>query len=199
MRLVAGGFVLLLAFPSVQASGSASVALDNALVHATRVTDGTPTGIDHRPGVVVQITDSAGATPGEAHWVDDPATVTAHGTVVIVQPKDRTATTAAPPSGGSAPGDSPFTGMSFTPMFDNARVSVIRARMEVGAREAFHTHASDTIVVHLSGGAIEDTSAGKTVVNRWKPGDVEFESRGSSHSARNVGGAVDVVLVALKP
>jgi hypothetical protein len=46
---------------------------------------------------------------------------------------------------------------------------------------------------------IEDTAGGKTVVNRWKPGDVEFESLGSSHSARNVGGAVDVVLVALKP
>ena len=54
-------------------------------------------------------------------------------------------------------------------------------------------------MVHLSGGEIEDTAEGKTVVNRWKPGDVEFESLGSSHSARNVGGAVDVVLVALKP
>jgi quercetin dioxygenase-like cupin family protein len=71
--------------------------------------------------------------------------------------------------------------------------------MDVGAREAFHTHASDTIVVHLSGGAIEDTAEGKTVINRWKPGDVEFEARGSSHSARNTGAAVDVVLVALTP
>jgi quercetin dioxygenase-like cupin family protein len=51
----------------------------------------------------------------------------------------------------------------------------------------------------LSGGEIEDTADGKTVVNRWKPGDVEFEGRGTSHSARNVGGAVDVVLVSLKP
>jgi quercetin dioxygenase-like cupin family protein len=71
--------------------------------------------------------------------------------------------------------------------------------MEVGAREAFHTHASDTVVVHLSGGEIEDTADGKTVVNRWKRGDVEFEGLGTSHSARNVGGAVDVVLIALKP
>ena len=30
--------------------------------------------------------------------------------------------------------------------------------MEVGAREGFHTHGSDTIVVHLSGGEIEDTA-----------------------------------------
>jgi quercetin dioxygenase-like cupin family protein len=88
--------------------------------------------------------------------------------------------------------------MSFTPLFENARVSVLRARMEVGAREGFHTHASDTVVVHLSGGEIEDTADGKTVVNRWKKGDVEFESLGSSHSARNIGHAVDVVLVALK-
>ena len=90
------------------------------------------------------------------------------------------------------------TGMSFKTIFENDRVTVRRARMEVGAKEAFHTHAADTIVVHLSGGEIEDTANGKTVVNRWKPGDAEFEAKGSSHSARNVGGAVDVVLVALK-
>ena len=88
--------------------------------------------------------------------------------------------------------------MSFTPLFENDRVSVLRARMEVGAREGFHTHGSDTIVVHLSGGEIEDTANGSTTVNRWKRGDVEFEGRGSSHSARNVGKAVDVVLVVLK-
>ena len=89
--------------------------------------------------------------------------------------------------------------MSFKTLFENERVTVIRARMEVGAREGHHTHASDTLVVHLSGGAIEDTANGTTTVNRWKHGDVEFEGRGSSHSARNLGPAVDVVLVALKP
>jgi quercetin dioxygenase-like cupin family protein len=114
------------------------------------------------------------------------------------QPPRQAAATAQPPA-GSKPGDGPFTGMSFKPILENDKVSIIRARMEVGAREGFHTHGSDTIVVHLSGGQIEDTADGKTVVNRWKQGDVEFEGRGSSHSARNVGGAVDVVLVTLKP
>jgi quercetin dioxygenase-like cupin family protein len=89
--------------------------------------------------------------------------------------------------------------MSFRTLLENDKVTVMRARMEVGAREGQHTHASDTIVVHLSGGSIEDTANGKTTVNRWKHGDVEFEGLGSSHSARNVGAAVDVVLVALKP
>ena len=114
------------------------------------------------------------------------------------QPSRQTAATAQPPA-GSKPGEGPFTGMSFKQILENDKVTVIRARMEVGAREGVHTHGSDTIVVHLSGGEIEDTADGKTVVNRWKPGDVEFEGRGTSHSARNVGGAVDVVLVALKP
>src|SRR5581483_4214552 len=96
----------------------------------------------------------------------------------------------------SQPGGGQFTGMSFKTLFENDRVRVMRARMEVGAREGFHTHAADTVVVHLSGGEIEDTADGKTKTNRWKPGDVEFEARGSSHSARNAGAAVDVVLVA---
>jgi hypothetical protein len=105
----------------------------------------------------------------------------------------------AAPTGGAKPGDAPFTGMSFKTLFENDRVTLIRARMDVGAREGYHTHGADTLVVHLSGGDIEDTADGRTVVNHWKHGDVEFEARGSSHSARNVGGAVDVVLVALKP
>src|SRR5262252_1607472 len=153
--------------------------------------------LEHGPAVVVSIDDS---DLGTMVWLDDaaalPAHVTMRGAIIIVQPRAR-----RPPSppAGSKPGDAPFTGMSFKPVFENDRVSVIRARMEVGAQEGFHTHGSDTIVVHLSGGEIEDTADGKTVVNRWKRGDVEFEAFGSSHSARNVGGAVDVVLVVLKP
>jgi quercetin dioxygenase-like cupin family protein len=180
---------------------AARVVLDNARVRAYRTTAGSLTGVDHGPAVVVSLDDGRGASVGSAVWVEDAATLTSpsnmRGAIVIVQPRGDAAS--APPPAGSKPGDAPFTGMSFNPIFENDRVSVIRARMEVGARESFHTHGADTIVVHLSGGEIEDTSEGKTVVNRWKRGDVEFEGVGTSHSARNVGGAVDVVLVALKP
>jgi quercetin dioxygenase-like cupin family protein len=176
--------------------------LENPRVRAYRSTDGSLDGVAHGPGVVISIADAPGMKAGTAVWAEDAAVRASatplHGSIVIVQPL-RQAGAKTPPPTGSKPGDAPFTGMSFNPIFDNDRVSVIRARMEVGAREGFHTHGSDTIVVHLSGGEIEDTAGGKTVVNRWKPGDVEFESLGSSHSARNVGGAVDVVLVALKP
>ena len=106
----------------------------------------------------------------------------------------------APPLHGASASQpaAQFTGMTFNTVLENDKVRIIRARMDVDAREGLHTHAADTIVVHLSGGEIEDTANGKTVVNRWKPGDVEFEARGSSHSARNVGKLIDVVLVALK-
>ena len=176
--------------------------LENPRVRAYRSTDGSLDGVAHGPAVVISIADAPGIEAGTAVWVEDaavraPATAS-RGSIVIVQPL-RVAGAKTPPPAGSKPGEAPFTGMSFNPIFENDRVSVIRARMEVGAREGFHTHGSDTIVVHLSGGEIEDTAGGKTVVNRWKPGDVEFESLGSSHSARNVGAAVDVVLVALKP
>ena len=176
--------------------------LENPRVRAYLSTDGSLDGVAHGPGVVISIANAPGMKSGTAVWVEDAAvratSTASRGPIVIVQPL-RHADAKTPPPSGSKPGEAPFTGMSFKPIFENDRVSVIRARMEVGAREGFHTHGSDTIVVHLSGGEIEDTAGGKTVVNRWKPGDVEFESVGSSHSARNVGGAVDVVLVALKP
>jgi quercetin dioxygenase-like cupin family protein len=179
----------------------AAVALDNARVRAYRTTIGALAGVAHGPGVVIWIRDSPSGKSGRAIWVDDaavPPTGESGDAIVIVQPLAQPAPRSSPPS-GSKPGDAPFTGMSFVPLFENTRVSVLRARMEVDAREGVHTHGSDTIVVHLSGGEIEDTANGKTIVNRWKPGDVEFESRGSSHSARNISHPVDVVLVALKP
>jgi quercetin dioxygenase-like cupin family protein len=197
---------VLLAIPA------ATVVLDNPHARVFRAA-GSLAGVDHGPGVVISLDDGPRGKTGSAVWMDNvPSQRDAtfgSGSVIIVQPRRAAAPPAVAPPGvappgaapapGSAPGESPFTGMSFHPLFENDRVTVIRARMEVGAREAFHTHGADTIVVHLSGGSIEDTANGKTTMNRWKRGDVEFEARGSSHSARNVGQAVDVVLVALKP
>ena len=170
--------------------------IDNAQARVYRMTADALGRLDHAAAVIVSLDESH---LGNAVWTDDAARAGAavSGRIAVVEPGR--AASSRPPPAASRPGDAPFTGMSFKTMFENDRVSVIRARMEVGAREGFHTHAADTIVVHLSGGEIEDTADGKTVVNRWTRGDVEFEGRGTSHSARNVGGAVDVVLVVLKP
>ncbi len=181
---------------------AATVVLDNPNARVFRTSDGSLAGVDDGPAVVISLDDGPGAKAGTAVWMDNVASrmhSLLSGSLIIVQPRRPAAPPVVEPPAGSAPGEASFTGMSFTPVFENDRMRVIRARMDVGAREGFHTHGSDTIVVHLSGGEIEDTANGKTTVNRWKRGDVEFEGRGSSHSARNVGQAVDVVLVALKP
>jgi quercetin dioxygenase-like cupin family protein len=175
----------------------ATVVLDNPRVRVFRTLDGSLAGVDGGPGVVISL-DSATAV-----WMDNVASqgqTTVSGSLIIVQPRrgaPPAPATPAPP--GSAPGESAFKGMSFIPVFENDQVRVIRARMDVGASEAFHTHGADTLVVHLTGGSIEDTADGKTTVNRWTRGDVELETKGSSHSARNVGKAIDVFLVALEP
>ncbi len=202
MRMLLATAVVV-TFQAQASSSPAKVALQNASVRVYRTEAGVLTGVAHAPGVVVWIDDGPSAEAGRAIWLDDaaalPAARAGTGAIAIVQPLTSGEPHASTPVEGSKPGDAPFTGMSFKPLFENARVSVIRARMEVGAREAFHTHASDTIVVHLSGGEIEDTVEGKATVNRWKRGDIEFEARGSSHSARNISHPIDVVLVALKP
>jgi quercetin dioxygenase-like cupin family protein len=180
------------------------VVLDKPQVRVYRTTDNTMTGVEGGPAVVISLDNRPGSTDGNAVWTDNVLAqgfALAGGSLVVVQPR-RPKTPPVPvpaPPPSQTPRGSGFTGMSFKTLFDNDMVQVMRARMEVGAREAFHTHGADTLVVHLSGGEIEDTADGKTKVNRWKRGDVEFEARGSSHSARNIGKAVDVFLVVLKP
>ena len=181
------------------------VLLDNDRVRVTRVGTSLALG-DHPAAVIVPLEDGATRKAGEAYWSGAAAKATdqgkaAPGSFVIVELKDA-AVHPPPPrpaETGPAPGQGVFTGMSFEPLFENDRVAVIRGRMEVGATEGLHTHASDIVLVHLSGGVIEDTADGQTKVLRWKHGDVEFEARGSSHSARNVGPAVEAVLITLKP
>jgi quercetin dioxygenase-like cupin family protein len=183
----------------VHPGGEADVVLDNARVRVFKTSGAPIAGIDHGPGVAVPLQDGSTRKKGDAYWSDDRTPIeTDHRPLIFVEPKPST-WSATPAAQGSKPGDAAFVGMSFKTLFENDIVTALRARMDVGASEGLHTHASDTIVVHLSGGSIEDTANGATTINRWKPGDVEFESRGSSHSARNVGQAVDVVLVALKP
>jgi quercetin dioxygenase-like cupin family protein len=184
---------------SARAGGPAAVVLDNARVRVFKTTGVSLAGVAHGPGVAIPLVDGPAGKKGDAYWAAGKETNGTHpGPLVFVEPRPFTAG-ASLPQIGSKPGDAAFVGLSFKTLFENEIVTAIRARMEVSAREGLHTHASDTLVVHLSGGTIEDTANGTTTVNRWKPGDVEFESRGSSHSARNLGPAIDVVLVVLKP
>jgi quercetin dioxygenase-like cupin family protein len=192
--------------PAPKAAGQdTATLLDNERVRVFRAST-TRAIQEHGAAVIVPLGDGAIHKVGEAYWSPKEASATTAsggdvGPVIIVEPKE-SAPPVAPlpaPDAGSDPAKPVFTGMSFKPLFENDRVAVIRGRMDVGAQEGFHTHTSDIVLVHLSGGTIEDTAEGQTKVNHWKPGDVEFEGRGSSHAARNLGAAVDAVLVTIKP
>ena len=199
VRKLLAGAACLAASTSLAGPPSAIV-LENARVRVWKVTT-SPAVFGHPAAVFVVLEDGAARKAGDVYWSGVPHSAGPDdvGPFVIVEPKEPLPAAAPKPDPSTTPGKPVFTGMSFTPLFENERVSVIRGRMEVGAQEGFHTHGSDIVVVHLSGGAIEDTADGKTKVNHWKHGDVEFEARGSSHSARNLGPAVDAVLVTLKP
>jgi len=204
MRELLVAAACLLGSTSLAAGESASdaVVIDNPSVRVLR-TSRPPVPAEHPAAVVVPLHDGAARKAGEAYWTGDASLRSndgAAGPFIVVEVKSPTPpATPGIAEKGTKPGEQPSTGLSFRPLFENERVAVLRARMEVGAKEGFHTHARDIVVVHLSGGAVEDTAEGRTKVNRWKRGDVEFEGRGTSHSARNAGGAIDVVLVTLKP
>ncbi len=200
MRKLLAGAACLAASTSLAGPPSAIV-LENARVRVWKVNT-APAVFGPLAAVFVVLDDDATRKAGDAYWSRVPPTAGPRdvGSFVIVEPKQPPPTAAPSPSAAGTTPDKPvFTGMSFNPLFENERVRVIRGRMDVGAQEGFHTHASDIVVIHLSGGTIEDTAEGKTKVNHWKHGDVEFEGRGSSHSARNLGPAVDAILVTLKP
>ena len=193
-----------MAAPLKPAEEGPEIVLDNTRVRVIRAGSVLPLA-DHPAAVVVVLKDDLSHKAGDAYWSGDPASRQGGQggdlrSIVIVEPqKVVSAPDPVAPESGTKPGQSPFVGISFRPLFENDQVTVIRGRMEVGAQEAFHTHASDIVLVHLTGGTIEDTADGQTKVNRFKNGDVEFEARGSSHSARNLGPVLEAILVTLKP
>jgi hypothetical protein len=183
----------LLGLPAPPAGGGDAVLLDNVRVHVIRTTaDQVPS---HKDAVVVPLEDSPSRKLGDAYWSSDRSAAPAQGAVVIIEPKPF-----EPPASAASPAapTAPPKGLSFTKLFGNDHLEVFHGHMDEGTVEAFHTHVIDMVFVHLSGGKIEDTAEGKTKINTWKRGDVEFEAKGSSHSARNLGGAIDVVVVRLK-
>ncbi len=181
--------------PAATDAQEAEVLLDNAWVSITRTDRTAGTNVDAPSAVAVALENSQDWRVGDAFWLRE-ASGTEIGDFIILEPKLDGPEVEV--DGGSAPGEAEFVGLSFRELFADDHVEVLRARMEVDAREGFHTHGSHRIVVHLSGGSIEDTAAGVTKVNEWQRGDVEWEGKGSSHEARNLGEAVEVVLVVLK-
>lgn len=144
---------------------SPRVVLDHPRVRAVRTTGETLAGSTSGPAVIVSLADGPDGAAGRALWLDDvqaPGNPRLRGDVVLLQPLRAPASDGAP-AAGWRPGTTSSDVLSFSPIF----VSVLRARMHAGALEGLHTHGADMALVHLSGGRIEDTAAGRTVVHTW--------------------------------
>ena len=189
------------AAPGPGANPGATV-LDNARVRVFRAS-GTRALAAHPAAVIIALEDGPARKMGDAFWSGSLDALSGAGqdagSFLIVEPRPSGPPLPSPSAAVSATPPPVFVGMNFTPLFENDRVRVLRARMDVGAKEGLHTHGSDLVVIYLSDGEVEDTANGTTKVDHWKRGDVEFEARGSSHSTRNLGGAIDAVIVGLKP
>src|SRR5712691_11132190 len=121
-----------------------SIVLDNARVRVFKASTALAV-VDHPAAVVVVLEDGGARRAGDAYWSGDPAVPQKPsggdvGSLIIVEPKESApphTSAPRPPDTGTRPGETVFKGMSFKPLFDNERVTVIRGRMEVGAQEGF--------------------------------------------------------------
>jgi quercetin dioxygenase-like cupin family protein len=183
-------------------TSAAATVLDNARVRVWRAS-GTRALAAHPAAVVVVLEQDPTRNSDHVFWSGTPNVLSGAdrpgASFLVVEPRASAPPNAAPSPAASATPPPVFVGMNFTPVFDNDQVRVLRARMDVGAKEGLHTHGSDLVVIYLSDGEVEDTANGTTKVDHWKRGDVEFEARGSSHSTQNLGAAIDAFIVGLKP
>jgi len=137
--------------------------------------DGALTACSHGPGVVISLEDTL-AEGGRAvlggRRGGGARPPSARGSIAS---SAASAGTATPPPAADRNRASAVHRQSFQPIF--------RERSRVGdplpawksARAKLHTQIGHDRRPS-SGGEIEDTADGKTIVNRWKRGDVEFES-----------------------
>src|SRR5262249_2215494 len=136
--------------PAGQPAAPPTAVLQNEAVRVYRTMADALNRVPHGPGVVVWLETSPPEQEVRVLWMNDvaapPALATVNGPVVVVQPLDRSAAGAQPVPSESKPGDAEFTGMKFVNVFDNARASVLRAHMDVDAREGVHTHGADIVV-----------------------------------------------------
>jgi quercetin dioxygenase-like cupin family protein len=78
-------------------------------------------------------------------------------------------------------------GMTRTVVLENARVRVVRVRIEPGAREALHKHEYDIIVTQLTPGQAESV-VGDEKSSAWREaGYTFFVPKGTMHLGANVG------------
>jgi len=84
-------------------------------------------------------------------------------------------------------------------VFENDRVIVWDFTWTKGVPKPMHFHDKDVVVVYLGTGTLRSTTRdGKSVDNKWKPGDTRFNLRDRIHTETLVDGELRAIITELK-
>lgn len=101
--------------------------------------------------------------------------------------------------GGEAPAAPVPTGITRTPVTDNADARVTRVRFAPSAREAVHSHPFDLVVVPLMKGRMEVRLGADVTTKEYGAGEAVFLPRDVPHAVSNVGASpVELLSVGVK-
>jgi len=84
-------------------------------------------------------------------------------------------------------------------VYEDARVIVWDYTWTPGVATPMHFHDKDVVVIYLGNGSLRSTTPdGKSVVNKWKPGDTRFNPRDRVHTETLVDGQLRAIITELK-
>jgi hypothetical protein len=84
-------------------------------------------------------------------------------------------------------------------VYEDARVIVWDYTWTPGVATPMHFHDKDVVVIYLGNGSLKSTTMdGKSVVNKWAPGDTRFNLRDRVHTETLVEGQLRAIITELK-
>ena len=84
-------------------------------------------------------------------------------------------------------------------VYEDARVIVWDYTWTPGVPTPMHFHDKDVVVIYLGTGSLRSTTPdGKSVVNKWVPGDTRFNLRDRVHTETLVDGQLRAIITELK-
>ncbi len=84
-------------------------------------------------------------------------------------------------------------------IYEDARVIVWDYTWTPGVATPMHFHDKDVVVIYLGNGSLKSTTPdGKSVVNKWAPGDTRFNARDRVHTETLVDGQLRAIITELK-
>jgi hypothetical protein len=161
----------------------AQTAGDPPLVDNDRV------NVRERPTIAGPIGSIVRQTPTEI-WISlTPAKA------IVITLKDKV----VPPTANASGFPNAFPRPNSIKVYEDNRILVWDYTWTPGVPTPMHFHDKDVVVIYLGNGSLRSTTAdGKSVVNKWAPGDTRFNLRDRVHTETLVEGTLRAIITELK-